>query len=369
VDASHLFTLAVCAALGLQLLYILFVFRAFFALPKVEGEPAASAQPLSVVVCARNELENLQKHLPLWLAQEHPAFEWVVVNDRSWDESQEWLESVAERDPRLRIVEIKDNDRFWFGKNFALTLGIKAAKYDRLVLTDADGVPESRDWLRRMDAALRTPHDLVLGYGPYRTESSWISWVSAFDALQTAVHYFGWSGLGKPYMGVGRNMAYHRALFMANKGFSGHMDVISSDDDLFVAAVATPDNHRALIDPKAMVWSEAPEDFKAWWHQKKRHLLAAPRYRPLHRYGLGLWGLSTFLIYALAMGWAFWGTPLAGYLLLGRFVVVTGVFYAAGRRLGTPKPAWVLFPAELGIVVSQAVLLIANRFGPKLKNW
>ncbi len=359
----------VLALIGLQAVYALWVFRRFFSIGQGSDLNTEKPKPLSVVVCARNEAENLKKNLPLWLEQDHPHFEWVVVNDRSFDESRELIEAAALQDARIKMVDLKDTDRFWFGKNFALTLGIKAAKYDRLVLTDADCVPESKEWLRRMDAALSEPIELVLGYGPYRTSRSWISWLSAFDALFTALHYGSWSALGKPYMGVGRNLAYRKELFMNNKGFSTHMDVISSDDDLFVSKVATNRNHRVLLDPKAIVFSEPPYTLKAWLHQKKRHLLAAPRYRALHRNALGFWGLSSLLIYALIPATIWFGTPISAAAILARTLGMTLLTFAAGKRLGTPRPAWALPLAEPFIVFSQSFLLIANRFGPKLKYW
>ena len=363
------FDLVVLVLVVLQAVYAIGVFRGFFSIEKSSVDEKEKPQALSVVVCARNEAENLKKNIPLWLSQDHPNFEWIVVNDRSFDESRDLLEAAALADPRIRMVDLKETDRFWFGKNFALTLGIKAAKHDRLVLTDADCLPESTDWLRRLDRALREPVELLLGYGPYRISRSWISWLSAFDALFTAIHYSSWSALGKPYMGVGRNMAYRRELFMKNKGFSSHMDVISSDDDLFVSRVAHAENHRVLLDPQSLVYSEAPETLQAWLHQKKRHLLAAPRYRLIHRYALGFWGLSTLLLYLLIPVVIVAGASVAMYSLLARTLFFWGMTYFAGKRLGTPRPALVLPLAEPFIAMSQAYLLLANRFGPKLKYW
>ena len=106
--------------------------------------------PVSVVICARNEAENLKKHLPLIFEQDYPNFQVVVVNDASWDTTEDVLREFSIKHSNLHIVQINDKDEVRFTKKQALTLGIKGAKHEHLILTDADCAPVDQQWLKNM---------------------------------------------------------------------------------------------------------------------------------------------------------------------------------------------------------------------------
>ena len=50
---------------------------------------------VSVIVCARNEQENLRDYLHTLLNQDYPCYEVIVINDGSEDGTQELLEQYA----------------------------------------------------------------------------------------------------------------------------------------------------------------------------------------------------------------------------------------------------------------------------------
>src|SRR5690606_34092381 len=157
------------------------------------------------------------------------------------------------------------------GKKFALSLGIKAAQYEHLVFTDADCVPESSDWLTHMAGAFSGGKEIVLGYSPYLRRAGMLNALIRFETFHTAMSYLSYALKGKPYMGVGRNMAYTKSLFFRGKGFASHMHIASGDDDLFVNQNATPHNTTICIHPEAHVWSEPKTTFSAYARQKTRH--------------------------------------------------------------------------------------------------
>lgn len=235
--------------------------------------------PVSVIICAKDEEENLKKNLPVVLEQMYPDFEVIVVNDASFDDTEEVLAEMKLKYPNLRSTYVPENAKFIDSKKFALTLGIKAAKNDVLVFTDADCKPTSKDWLNNIVRHFDTNTDIVIGYAPYIHRKSLLNAFQVFDTLFIGMQYLNYSLAGKTYMGVGRNMAYKKSLYLKSKGFTTHLNLQSGDDDLFINEVATKSNTRIEIQPDSQTVSEPKPNCNLWIRQKERHLSTAPHYK------------------------------------------------------------------------------------------
>lgn len=270
--------------------YFCFFFRlAFYKEQKV----TESKEPVSVIICAKNEDDNLKKNLELILEQDYPDYEVIVVNDRSVDDTADILREYTSKYSHLKIVEIKDDDYIKAeGKKFAMTLGIKKAQYDILLLTDADCQPTSKQWLASMKSNFSEDVDIVLGYGGYARKGSLLNWLIRYDTFLTALQYFSYALAGLTYMGVGRNMAYRKHLFFDNKGFGSHNHIASGDDDLFINKVAAKAKVRIEVDAEAHTVSEPKLTWGEWFHQKKRHLTTGFYYKWKHKVLLGFFHLS-----------------------------------------------------------------------------
>jgi glycosyltransferase involved in cell wall biosynthesis len=255
--------------------------------------------PVSVIISARNEANNLRENLPAILEQNYPDFEVVVINDCSYDSSDEVLEELNKAYPRLKIVTITEHDRFKTGKKFALTLGIKAAKNEHLLFTDADCVPASANWITYMAANFNNPVQIVLGYSPYKKTRNFLNPFIRFETIKTAVNYLSSAVNGDAYMGIGRNLAYTKTLFFGAKGFAAHMHVISGDDDLFVNQNATPDNTAIEINAEAFTYTDAKTTLSSLFRQKKRHFGVGKLYKKRHRRMLSIDAVTGFLLYIL----------------------------------------------------------------------
>jgi biofilm PGA synthesis N-glycosyltransferase PgaC len=255
--------------------------------------------PVSVVISARNEAQNLQENLPSILEQNYPDFEVVVINDCSYDASNEVLEDMQRQYPHLKVVTITEHDRFKTGKKFALTLGIKASKNEYLIFTDADCKPASVNWITRMAANFSTGAEIVLGYSPYYKTSNFLNRFTRFETVKTGMNYLSCALNGDPYMGIGRNLAYTKSLFFSAKGFASHMHVISGDDDLFVNQHATADNTIIEIHPETFTYTSAKTTLSSWYRQKKRHAGVGKLYKNKHRQMLSFDAVSGFLFYLL----------------------------------------------------------------------
>ena len=172
-----------------------------------------SCPGVSVVICAKNEEQNLRNYLPRILKQDYPEFEVVVVNDSSTDDSEQVLMELAVQHSQLRHTSIPADERLKRGKKLALTIGLKAARYEHVVLTDADCYPVSDLWLKRMASNFSDAHKIVLGYGGYERKKGLLNTLIRYETTFTALQYLGYAIKGLPYMGVGRNLAYQKSLF------------------------------------------------------------------------------------------------------------------------------------------------------------
>ncbi|MBS1531267.1 MAG: glycosyltransferase [Bacteroidetes bacterium] len=307
-------------------------------------KPPKHIVPVSVIISARNEAKNLPENLPFVLEQDYPDFEVVVVNDCSFDESEEVLKELCAKYPLLKVVNVTEHDRFKTGKKFALTMGIKAAKNEHLLFTDADCRPASANWISRMMANFDKQTEIVLGYSPYYAAGNFLNPFIRFETLRTAINYLSASLAGNPYMGIGRNLAYTKTLFFRNKGFASHMHIISGDDDLFVNENATADNTAIEIHPEAFTYSSAKSTFSAFYRQKRRHMGVGKLYRNKHRRMLSFDALSGFLFYVLfvlCLLFTKWPLPALGLLVI-RIISQLILYYKIFRKLDGRSLIWYL---------------------------
>lgn len=278
----------------IQLFYYLFFYLRFNKKTKLNPN---FTPPVSVVICARNEEENLKRFLPSVLTQNYPNYEVIVVNDASEDDSHWVLEDFSKIYPHLKISTIKKDEKFNHGKKLALTIGIKAASNEYLLFTDADCECVSSNWIRQMMSTYSEKTDIVLGYGGYFKTKGFLNKFIRFDTLFIAMQYMGFAKAHIPYMGVGRNLSYKKSLFFKNKGFANHAMLFSGDDDLFVNEHATSQN--VAVNTLAHTRSSAKTDYFSWIIQKKRHQSTFKLYKNKHKILLSLEPLSRWLFYLL----------------------------------------------------------------------
>lgn len=290
---TEILFIAVCIVLSIQLVWWLVFLRWNH---KADVSTSTTPNPVSVIVCAHDEEENLRALLPLLLAQRHPALEIIIVNDRSNDGTYDFLLEQTGLHPQLKVLTVRNKPDAIPGKKFALTLGIKAASHDIVLLTDADCRPASDQWAARMSDCFQEGIDIVLGVSPYENRPGFLNEFIRFEANLTALKYVSLANAGVPYMGVGRNLAYRKKIFFDSKGFNAHIHVTGGDDDLFVNTHARRGNTVTCFVPEASVFSIPKSTWTDYFHQKKRHLSAGRHYRTGHRALLSTWILSNMLV-------------------------------------------------------------------------
>lgn len=273
--------------------------------------------PLSVVICARNESENLRRFLPAILEQDYPQFEVIVINDGSTDESEEVLSAFEEKYQHLYHSFTPDSARYISRKKLALTLGIKASKHEWLVFTEANCQPVSNEWLRLM-ARNFTPHtQIVLGYSGYEPGKGWLHKRISFDALFTSLRYLGFALAGKPYMGLGRNLAYRKELFFKEKGYSTHLNLQRGEDDLFINQISNADNTRIETNAGATMRMQPVDRYKDWKEEKVSYMATARYFKGAQRYLLGFETFSRLLFYVACISGIVFGILNFHWLVAG----------------------------------------------------
>lgn len=306
--------------------------------PSIENS-AEDTPPVSVVVCAHNEYNNLQDYLTILLNQDYPCYEVIVVDDSSEDGSDLLLERWSRQYPNLYHTFVPRGARVLSSKKLALTIGIKAANHEHVLLTDADCRPESRYWIREMVKGFNTSQiEVVLGFSPYFEKKGLLNRLIGYDTLFNGLQYMGMARAGKPYMGVGRNLAYKRSTFFSTNGFKGLLGNQAGDDDLFINRVATRHNTNVICNRESIIWSEPKTTWREWFHQKRRHLSVSPHYRTSSKLRLFLEPFSRGMLYVGVLSSVIWGSieiiSVALTLFLLRFLTQLILINVASHRLG-----------------------------------
>ena len=352
---------------SIQIIYYL-IFSSVFFESKKKKENRKDI-PISVIVCAKNEAKNLELFLPSILNQEYPDFEVVLINDASSDETLEVMKSFEEKHSNIKVIDVKNIEAFWGNKKYALTLGIKAAKNENLLFTDADCKPVSNKWIYKMTKHFNMEKTIVLGYGKYKKEKSLLNLIVRFETLITAIQYFSYAKIGSPYMAVGRNLAYHRSEFFNTKGFINHMHIKSGDDDLFIQDAANKVNTTISISKDSFTESIAPTSFKEWFYQKRRHISTSNHYKFKHKFFLGLFFISKAIFYLLAiLLFFFFPWKLILSILLTYYSVQFIVISFASKKFNESTITSFLPLLEIGLLIFHFSIFITN-LSSKPNHW
>ena len=324
-------------AAAIQLFYYYFFYLSVFTYK--QNVPGKASHHVSVIICARNEAENLSNFLPAVLELDYPDYEVIVVNDCSEDNSYVILGKYLMQYPHLKISTVNKDPKFTHNKKFAQFIGIKAAKNEILLFTDADCQPESDKWLEGMTSHFDDKITFVLGYGGYRAEKGLLNKYIRYDSMTIAMQYLGMAIRGIPYMGVGRNLAYRRSAFFANKGFGAHTNLASGDDDLFVNTNASGLNTCVEFSRNTHTRSVPKSTISEWITQKKRHLTTAPYYKLKDKLLLATEPVTRIIFYTafiLLLSFSFfWIFVLA--IFVTRLITQIIVFNLVQKRLNEPR--------------------------------
>lgn len=318
------------------------------------NDAAEPLPPLSVIICARDELANLREFLPQILEQDYPEFEVIVINDKSSDDSGDYLQLLAEKYDNLYNSFMPESSRYISHKKMGITLGMKASKHDWLVFTEPNCRPAGKHWLRTLARNFTPDTDIVLGCYAYENGKRKLNRKISIDTLFNTMRMLGFALAGKPYTGCGRNMAYRKSLFKNSKGFSQYLNLQRGDDDLFINQVATAKNTRVETSPEAVMWLKTLDYEKPWKEDKLNYAVTSHFYKGNQKYVLGAETFSRLLFLFTAIGMLVYGSITLNPILIGtpivlwlvRFLIQGMVFSKTAKSIGDQQKYRAMLPGE-----------------------
>ena len=370
-------TITLLVIIGVAFIHQIYFYLRYLRLGgKVTSQTDSDVQlpAVSVIVCAHNEYDNLQDYLSILLEQDYPCYEVIVVDDSSEDGSDLLLERWSQQYSNLYHTFVPHGARVLSNKKLALTIGIKAAHHDYLLLTDADCRPESKHWIREMMKGFSNEQtELVLGFSPYFEKKGLLNHLIGYDTLFNGLQYMGMARAGKPYMGVGRNLAYKRETFFSVGGFKGLLGNRAGDDDLFVNRIANAANTVVVNNPNSIVWSVPKTTWREWFHQKRRHLSVSPQYRTRSKIQVTLEPLSRGIFYSCVLASAIVGSieliSIALALFLLRLLVQLIIINISARRLNMRRYGLGLIAYDVFLPLITLYIMLTQPLQKKPLYW
>lgn len=326
------------AATAIQIMFDLLVFSRLVWHRKTNQIPEVW-QPVSIIICAKNESENLKKNLRAILKQDYPQFELIVVDDASVDQTEMVIKNFQDQFSNLRYIHFKEGEKKLQGKKGALIEGIVQAANDLILLTDADCSPLTDQWIKKMTSALHQGKKIVLGFSPYQKHNSLLNLMIRWDTVFIAIQYFSFALMGKPYMAVGRNLAYRKEIFDPN--IFSKTKILSGDDDLLIQHAASSSNTAIEISPDSFMISKPKETFGEWYRQKARHLQSGLHYKLIDQILLSLIPLTRLIFYSTLIILLWNKTEVVSVLALfiGRVLIQSVVYHRILNRF-EEKSLW-----------------------------
>lgn len=239
------------------------------------------SEDISVVMAVKNEEKIIADNVREWLlTMRHKDMDMVVADDQSWDGTPRLLKELSDNNEELHVVSLTEDRVKTTGKKFALTLGIKGAKNENVLLTDADCLPSSDDTAGYYSTVFKQGYTMVLGHSPLVGKGGFVQKMEAFS---NSWWYLGFSSLGMFYMGVGRALAYNKEQFLKVGAFKSIYHLPYGDDDVFVNKFGGEFKKYLLLHPNSFVKSEPLKKVSDYWAQKRRHLAASKHYKFGHK--------------------------------------------------------------------------------------
>lgn len=348
----------------IQLAYTLFFFVQLFSLPDEDDASIPDPQPVTIIICAKNEAANLRNNLPAIMAQRYSnasgigMYRVIVVNDASDDDTASVLEGFKALYENLSIIHTSVQEARTFpGKKFALSKALAITDSNFLLLTDADCQPASDAWLTQMVAPLHKGTQLVAGFGAYSANGSVLNAFIRWETLHTFIQYGGYALSGRPYMAVGRNLACTKAAMLKAQQSAAWAQLPSGDDDLLINAIANGKNMAIVATPSSITISPAKATWADWLKQKQRHVSTGKYYKTSTKLLLGMYALThsvvwlSFLVLLLTPMW-----QLALVVMAVRLIINIIIQQRACRLTGQQHYILLFILADIGWMIYNFVL-------------
>ena len=260
-------------------------------------------QPVSVIVIADNNSRELDKHLSVFLSQDYPAgYEVIVVVSKDEDETDEVLKKYA-RHANFYTTFVPDSSRYMSRHKLAITLGVKAAKNNLILLTNADCCPVSDRWITSMVSAFKSQDaDVLSGYSNYDSDTDSFR---VFERLHREYAFMCEMASGRPYATAGSNLMFRKDMFMQEKGFQGNLKYLRGEYEFLVNKYGRNYNVAVTTAPESYLTEVKPTQ-KAYvsrgifYAETRKHLLGGALHRAA--FNADMWSLHLCLLLSIGGG-------------------------------------------------------------------
>ena len=232
---------------------------------------AENQPPVSILITAHDNLAELERNLPMFLRQQYAADYQVIVVCQSTDgETQDFLKRTAAENPHLYYTYIPESSRYMSRKKLQITLGVKAAKHEWIILTEPNCRPSNDKWLQTMARQCQDPNHLVLGYVALDEETKS---VRRFDSIRKAYYVLRRAQQTYGYRSHMPNVAFRKSDFMKEQGYQGNLEYVRGEYDFLVNKYALCGDTATELDCDAWLIREAPSNKS--WHNAHLYLQAS----------------------------------------------------------------------------------------------
>ncbi len=351
-----------CVVVFFQVIIYL-CFYGKFAFYKQNQKPLKqSFPPVSVIVYAKNQANELQANLPDIISQNYPDFEIILVNNHSSDCTVNVMEQFKQHNQAIKIVNVKNIEAFWASKKYALTLGIKAATHDYLLFTESNFKPLTKSWIREMSTKFGTKKDIVIGFKTYPKNQTLFNKFLRCDNIIDILTTFSFTKSGLPFKGDNSNLAYTKKAFFKANGFTNHIKLYYGEASLFINQVATTKNTALCINPIGFTQQQTPINFVNWKQNKQLLLKTAMHFNFLNKSLLILLHITHVLFWLLAsilfvVGY-YWYLVLA--LFLFRISIQLIIFGISAKKLNQSDIVIFLPILEVFLLLVQITIFISQ---------
>ncbi len=349
-----------------QAFYYLGIFTGFAFSKPSENNPKKI--PVSVIVQAKNQAEEMKKLLPVLLNQNYHTFELVLVNNASTDETLDVFKEFASYVPYVRIVNVQNNEAFWGSKKYALTLGIKASSYEYLLFLDGKDHIGSPDWILQMSSHFTLNKTIVMGVSQYPKTKGFFNKFLRFDLAFSQLQSFAWSKLGQPFSTELPNLGYKKEVFYNVNGFIDHMNIANFTNELFLNQAATHKNTAICEWNEVAVTLTAPKNFSSFSAIKKRQSKLLSTYAFSQQFKIRLFNCSLFAFYLIAILLLILQTEwiITTALIVFRFILAWAVTAKSLQKFRQRDVVW-LFPILEPVQIFIQLNVFMSNLGSKSK--
>lgn len=325
VESFSLIEWVLCASLlfffTMQIYFYISLYRKPQAYEKKRevGTVDESVLPgISIVITSKNDSVELERNIPYIMNQDYPNFEVIVVNRGSTDDTDVVLKAAEQKYQQLYHTFIPEGADEINEKKLAITLGVKAAKNEIILFTESYCRPATTNWVREFGKEFLNGKDILLGYSRVVFNSK--TRLGNFIRYDNLIHHLKFLSLaikGKPFMGIGRNMAYKKDLFFTNKGLSSVLSIDGGEDDLYINNISNKKNTGVVLSKDSIIETDSVDSYTTWRSIKSKYLYTKQFYKGPANFIFGLETFSKQLFYLLLLLAIASSVYFSNFILLG----------------------------------------------------